>query len=90
MFVSRLLGGVFRAPEQIDAPLTGASSQPVIAAANGGLLLLAFVNGGTLYVVQSLSASQGFSAPVALYSGADNPSLQLSPLGKAYLAFTAP
>ena len=90
VFVSRLLGGVFGVPEQIDAPFTGASTHPVIAAANGGLLLLAFVNGGTLYVVQALSASQGFSAPVALYSGADNPSLQLSPLGKAYMAFTAP
>jgi hypothetical protein len=90
VFVSRLLGGAFQVPQQIDAPLTGPSTQPVIAAANGGLLLLGFVNGDVLYVVQSLSASQGFSAPVALYDGADNPSLQLSPLGKAYMAFTAP
>jgi hypothetical protein len=89
VFVSRLLGGSFQVPEEVDASLPDASSQPVIAAANGGLLLLAFVNGGTLYAVQALSASVGFSAPAGIYGGADNPSLQLSPLGKAYLAFTA-
>ncbi|MGZ4230845.1 MAG: PKD domain-containing protein [Solirubrobacteraceae bacterium] len=90
VFVSRLLGGSFQVPEQIDASLPGSSSQPVIAAANGGVLLLAFVNDGTLYAVQALSASVGLSAPAGLYNGAGNPSLQLSPLGKAYLAFTAP
>ena len=88
VFVSRLLGGVFRAPQQIDATLPGPSAQPVIAAGNGGVLLLGFINGGALYVVQALSASQGFSAPAALIGGASNPSLQLSNLGKAYLAFT--
>jgi hypothetical protein len=90
VFVSRLLGGSFQVPQQIDAPLAGPSTQPVIAAANGGLLLLAFVNSGVLYVVQSLSASQGFSAPAALADGGVNPSLQLSNLGKAYLAVTVP
>ena len=50
-------------PQQIDSTLAGPSSQPVIAAGNGGVLLLAFINGGALYVVQALSASQGFSAP---------------------------
>lgn len=90
VFVSRLLGGSFQVPQEIDASLPSASSQPVIAAANGGLLLLAFVNNGTLYVAQALSASVGISAPKALYTGGDNPSLRLSPFGKAYLAFTAP
>jgi hypothetical protein len=88
VFVSRLLGGVFRTPQQIDSTLAGPSSQPVIAAGNGGVLLLAFINGGGLYVVQALSASQGFSAPDGVIGGASNPSLQLSNLGKAYLAFT--
>jgi hypothetical protein len=88
VFVSRLLGGVFRTPQQIDSTLAGPSSQPVIAAGNGGVLLLAFINGTGLYVVQALSASQGFSAPDGVIGGASNPSLQLSNLGKAYLAFT--
>ncbi|MGZ4255003.1 MAG: PKD domain-containing protein [Solirubrobacteraceae bacterium] len=88
VFVSRLLGGVFRTPEQIDSTLAGPSSQPVIAAGNGGVLLLGFINGGALYVVQALGSSQGFSAPAGVIGGASNLSLQLSNLGKAYLAFT--
>jgi hypothetical protein len=88
VFVSRLLGGVFRAPEQVDATLPGTSAQPVIAAGNGGVLLLAFINSGGLYVSQALSPSQGFSAPAVVIGGASNPSLQMSNLGKAYLAFT--
>jgi hypothetical protein len=76
VFVSRLLRGSFRTPQQIDPGLAGPSSQPVIAAGNGGVLLLAFVNGGALYVVQTLGASQGFSGPAGLIGGASNPSLR--------------
>ena len=63
VFVSRLLGGVFRQPEQVDASLPGASSQPVIAAGNGGLLLVGFINSGVLFTVEADSPSQAFSAP---------------------------
>jgi hypothetical protein len=48
VFVSRLTGGVFAPAVQADAGLIGASSQPVIASGQGGLLLVAFINGGTL------------------------------------------
>jgi len=51
VFVSELLNGSFQAPVQVDAGLLGASSQPVIAAGQDGLLLVAFINSGTLYVV---------------------------------------
>lgn len=89
VFVSELLNGSFGAPIRVDAGLGGASSQPVIAGTNGGLMLVAFVNGGELYVVQQPSALTGWQAPVPLLQGADNPSLSMSPFGKAYLAFTA-
>jgi hypothetical protein len=88
VFVSRLLGGFFERPQQIDATLPGASSQPVIGATNGGVLMIAFINGGTLYVVQTGSSSQGLSAPATFAGNASNPSLQMSTFGKAYLAFT--
>jgi hypothetical protein len=87
VFVSRLTGR-FRAPEQLDAGLPGPSSQPVIAAGNGGLLLAAFINGGELYVVDRLSAGAGYSAPIPLAAGASNPAIAITNLGKAYLAFT--
>ncbi len=89
VFVSELLGGSFRAPVQVDAGLGGSSSQPVIAATNGGLMLVAFINGSQLYAVQQPNALTAWQAPVALFSGAANPSLSISPFGKAYLAFTA-
>jgi PKD domain len=89
VFVSRLLGGVFQAPEQVDAGLPGASSQPVIAAGRGGLLLTSFINGGLLYVVNVANALSPDSAPVALFDGASNPAISISDFGKAYLAFTA-
>lgn len=89
VFVSRLLGGTFLAPEQVDASLGGASSQPVIAAGGNGLLLIAFINGGELDAVTRPSASVGYGAPVPLAGAASNPSIALSIHNKGYLAFTA-
>lgn len=88
-FVSRLLGGVFQPPEQLDAGLPGPSSQPVIAAGNGGLLLTAFINGGQLYVVNRSSAAAPAVGPAPLAGGASDPSISISNYGKAYLSFTA-
>ena len=88
VFVSRLAGGVFTAPVQADPGLLGASSKPVIASGPGGLLLLAFVNGGTLYVDQAATSTSPLSAPAALFTGAASPSISISNSGKAYLAFT--
>ncbi|MGH2894533.1 MAG: hypothetical protein ACRDPM_14905 [Solirubrobacteraceae bacterium] len=89
VFLARLAGGAFQAPVQVDAGLAGPSSQPVVAAGQNGLVLVAFVNSGTLYVAQAPSAASPLSAPAALASGAANPSISLTTFGKAYLAFTA-
>ncbi len=90
VFVSRLVGGVFQVPEEVDGGFAGPSSQPVIAAGNGGALLVAFVNSGALYVVDRLSATSGYQAPQLIAGGgASNPSIQMSNFGKAYLAFAA-
>ncbi len=88
VFVSRLLNGAFHAPQQVDSGLIGDSSQPVIAAGNGGLLLIAFVNGGRLYVVVRPNASAASVGPTALADGASNPAIAMTNFGKAYLAFT--
>jgi hypothetical protein len=88
VFVSRLVSGSFQAPQQLDSAFVGASSQPVIAAGNGGVLLVAFVNTGGLFAVDSATTSSGFQPPVQLGSGASNPAIQMSNFGKAYLAFT--
>jgi hypothetical protein len=88
VFVSPLLGGRFQPPQLLDAGLVPASSQPVIAAGNGGVLLVGFINGATLYVVDKANATAAFASPSALAGAASNPSLQMSNFGKAYLAFT--
>jgi hypothetical protein len=88
VFVSRLTGGSFQAPEEVDASLPTASSQPVIAASNGGLLTVAFISGGELYAVDRTSTTASYTAPIPLAAGASNPALQMTTFGKAYLAFT--
>lgn len=88
VFVSRLIGGQFQGPVQVDGGLAGDSAQPVIAAGNGGVLLIAFVNGGGLYVVDAAGSEAPFSPPSGLAGNALNPSLQMTNFGKAYLAFT--
>ncbi len=89
VFVSRLAGGFFEPPEEVDSALSGLSSQPVIAAGNGGLLVIAFINGGSLWVLDRPSTASGYQAPQALIGGASNPSVQMTNFGKAYIAFTA-
>jgi hypothetical protein len=89
VFVSALAGGRFQTPEQVDSGLTGKSSQPVIVADNGGLLLVGFINSGELYVVQEPATGAPWQSPIPIFAGAANPSLSISTFGKAYLAFTA-
>lgn len=88
VFVSRMVGGALQPPAQVDGQLAGASSQPVIAAGNGGLLLVGFINGGQLYVVDGNGVGQ-FVPPIHLASGALNPAISITNFGKAYLAFAA-
>lgn len=89
VFVSRLLSGVFRAPEELDVGLPGASSQPVIAVASRGELVVAFVNNGSVFAVRRAGALSGYSLPRDIADGASSPAVAMTALGKAYLAFTA-
>jgi len=79
VFVSALAQGRFQTPVQVDSGLAGPSSQPVIAADDGGLLLVAFVNAGELYVVQQPSSGSGWqsrrkwSKITAVASGSNRP-----------------
>lgn len=89
VFVSLLRNGSFQAPQQVDTGLGGPSGQAVVAVTNNGVTEIAFVNGGTLYTVSTANLLSPFTAPSAVATGAANPSLSLSTLGKGYLAFTA-
>ncbi len=89
VFVSRLVAGSFQAPEQIDAAFPGPSSQPVIASGNNGLMLVAFSNDGSLWVVDRLGAAVPYQPPIDLANAASNPAISITNFGKVYLAFTA-
>jgi hypothetical protein len=81
VFVSALVGGVFQPPQQLDASLPAASSQPVIAAGNDGVLLVAFINNDSLYVVDQASTTSQYAAPLLLAVGASNPAIQMTNFG---------
>jgi len=88
IFLARFEEGVFQPAQRIDGSLAPAGSQPVVAAADGGRLVVAFVSGGTVYGVVRAAAGQAFSEPAALGPGKD-PSVDLSLNGTAFASFSS-
>ena len=87
VFVSRLADGSFQPAEQIDAGLAGAGSQPVVAASDGGRLVVAFVSGGALFSVVRPAGAPGYAALQQLADSASNPDVEMSINGVAYLTW---
>jgi hypothetical protein len=87
VFATRFEGGVFQPPERLDVALAAASSQPVVAASDGGRLAVVFVSGGIVHGVVRVSGG-GWSAPTPLGGGSD-PAVDLSINGTAYASFTS-
>lgn len=90
VFVSRLERGVWSAPQRVDAELAAAGSQPVVAAADNGRVVVAFVSGGSLFAVSRPAGAPGFSAPTLVAAAASDPSIDMSINGAVYLSFTSP
>lgn len=88
VFLSSLQGGAFSAPVEVDSGLASDSSSPVIAAGNGGLVVIAFVSSSELYVTTRPGTGAALTSPLALAAGASSPAMAITALGKAYLAFT--
>src|SRR5512132_2050703 len=88
VFVSRLVSGAFGAPEQVDAGLGGAGSQPVVAASDGGRLVVAFVSGGGVFSVVRPAGAPGYAAVQQIATTGVNPDLDMSINGVAYLIWT--
>ena len=90
IFISRLDGGAWQAPERVDAGLPSPGSQPVVAAGNGGEVDVAFISGGALYTMVKPASGQPYTPPQLVTSSALNPSIDLSINDVAYLSFTVP
>lgn len=67
VLLSRLAAGVWQAPERVDAGETAVASDPVVAAADGGALIVAWRSADR--VLGAFSEGGAFSAPVALGGG---------------------
>lgn len=92
VFVSRLSNGAWGRPERVDGALGAPSGQPVVSAADGGRVAVAFINAGNVIAVTKPSATAAWGAPQTVWGsgGASSPSLDLSVNRKGYLAFAVP
>jgi hypothetical protein len=88
VFVSRLADGAFQPPEQVDAGLGGAGSQPVVAASDGGRLVVAFVSGGGVFSVVRPAGAPGYAAIQQIAAAGSDPDVDMSINGVAYLTWT--
>jgi hypothetical protein len=89
VFVSRLVNGVFQAPEQVDAGLGGAGSQPTVAASDGGRLVVAFASGGGVFSAVRPAGAPGFAALQQISAAGADPDVEMSTNGVAYLTWTS-
>jgi hypothetical protein len=98
VFVSRIAAGAFGPAERVDTALTNPSAQPAIAAANGGRLVVTYINGpgaptgsaGTVHGALSTGPGQPFADTVidGDPAGVDT-SVDLAPNGNGYMTWTA-
>ena len=79
----------FQPPEQVDAGLAGAGAQPVVAASDGGRLVVAFVSGGGVFATVRPAGAPGYAALQPIADAGSNPAVEMSINGVAYLAWSA-
>jgi hypothetical protein len=88
IFVSRLVGGAYQPPERVDAGIDAASSQPVVAASDGGRLVVVFISGGSAFASVRPAGAPAFGGPQLLASGASDPSVDMSFNGASFATYT--
>lgn len=88
VLVSRLVGGVWQAPEQVDPGIATAAADPTVAVSAGGRMVVAWTSAGQLLYVVRPAGATAWPAPVAGASPAATPSVAMSINGVAYMAWT--
>jgi hypothetical protein len=88
IFVSRLTGGAWQAPERVDLGLDATAATPAVAASDGGRLTVVFIAGGSVFAVVRQAGAPAWGAPQMLASGATDPSVDMSFNGAAYATYT--
>ena len=88
VFLSILVGGVPQAPARIDPGLPAVIGTPVVAASDGGRVVVVFADGAGLFSVIRPDGTQPFSALQPLANPpAQDPSVSMSINGVAYAAW---
>src|SRR5262249_21269228 len=67
----------------------GTGSQPVVAASDGGRLVVAFVNGGSVYAAVRPAGAPGWAATQQIAGSGSDPDVDMSINGVAYLTWTS-
>jgi hypothetical protein len=88
VWVSRLVGGAWAPPQQAEN-LAGASTNPRIAVANGGKVVVTFANGGNVHAVVKPNAGAAFGTATSIGLGGQYGELDLAPDGNGYVAIKA-
>jgi hypothetical protein len=89
VFVSRLAGGAWSAPERVDQGLDTEGSQPAVAASEGGRVAVTFISGGQALVALRSAAGTPWGGPQLLGPpGSSGPSVDMSINGVAYATWT--
>ncbi|HET6505525.1 MAG TPA: hypothetical protein VFG42_01935 [Baekduia sp.] len=88
IFISRLVNGAWQAPERLDAGIDATSSQPVVAASDGGRLAVAYISGGSVFTTVRPAGAPAWGQPQLIASGASDPSIDMSFNGAAYATYT--
>src|SRR3954469_3636862 len=71
VFVSRLVDGAFATPERLDGGLDTPGGQPAVAASDGGRLVVAWVNAGTVYATVRPAGNTAWQPAQPLGPGSD-------------------
>jgi hypothetical protein len=85
VFVARLIGGVWTAPERADTSFATASSNPRIAVAAGGMVAVTFANGGSVHGAVKPSAGAPFG-PASNLGAGQYGEIDLAAGGNGYVA----
>lgn len=84
-FVSRFTGGAWGAPERVDTDSNQAASNPRIAVANGGKVVVAYSRGGAAVARISAAPGAAFGAERIVNAAGTGVDVDLSPNGNGYV-----
>jgi hypothetical protein len=84
-FVSRFAGGAWGAPQRVDAGSGVAASNPHIAVANGGKVVVSYISGGAAVARISPAPGADFGAEHVVQAGGTKADVDLSPNGNGYV-----